>query len=287
MTTSCFQYIINNICVNVDFVIFINLSSKFFEELPLKGFRFNEMSLDNDNFYLIRNSTRNNHLTTTSAKFLYSSGPVDSKINYTIPFDVLPWGKDLIQAVDHKQAILLHGHWQSGKTSALRFIKSRAEEKGITVYYLDMMAAESALEMCLLAGQSIFDFLTREISGLNESLPNFSDVLQFCKWTRERHQGMVAPILLIDEYDAFLKVGRKDPRLLLEMNTLISYNRNTQNTFWSIVCAGTFSIVATQTEVNGKLKKENSDDSLDAVMRPFDVVSPCFSPYNQWIIICS
>ena len=53
------------------------------------------------------------------------------------------------------------------------------------------------------------------------------------------------------------------------MNSLIAYNRNTQQTFWSIVCAGTFSIVATQIgdyeakeldlEGDAKLKKEGSD----------------------------
>ena len=37
---------------------------------------------------------------------------------------------------------------------------------------------------------------------------------------------MVAPILLMDVYDAFLIVGRKDPMLLLQMNGLISNNGN-------------------------------------------------------------
>jgi hypothetical protein len=219
------------------------------------------------------------------SKFLYCAGPVDTKLNYSIPFDRLPWAMELIQAVDAKQAILLHGHWQSGKTSALRFIKTRAEDQGVKVYYLDMMASKATLERCLLGGKSFFKFLAWRISvGLSfDHLPNFSGVDAFCDWVEERHQGETAPILLIDEYDAFLQVGREDSRLLLEMNSLISYNRNTQNTFSSIVCAGTFSIVATQTgdnardmdvDVDTEFKKWDSDDSLDAVVRPFDVVSP-------------
>jgi hypothetical protein len=93
--------------------------------------------------------------TKTTSKFIYSSGPVDPKINYSIPFDMLPWAMELINAVDSKQAIF----WQSGKTSALRFIKSRAEEQGIKVYYLDMMASNSTLERYVLDGRSIFQFL--------------------------------------------------------------------------------------------------------------------------------
>lgn len=235
---------------------------------------------------IVQQSTKTNQKT---SKFLYSSGPVDPKINYLIPFDMLRWAIDLIQAVDAKQAVLLHGHWQSGKTSALRFIKSRAEEQGIKVYYLDMMASKSTLERCVLDGRSIFQFLAWAISGMSEIIPNFSGADHFCKWSEARHQGTAAPILLIDEYDAFLKVGRGDPRLLLEMNNLISYNRNTQSTFSSIVCAGTFSIVATQSDNVGDmdvdldtdLKKQDSDDSLDAIVRPFDV----FSPWNKSLLI--
>ena len=218
-----------------------------------------------------------------TCKFLNSAGPVDPKLNCAIPFEALPWVQELIKAVDAKQAVLLHGHWQSGKTSALRFIKSRAEGHGIKVYYLDMMASTSTLEQYLLHDYSIFKFLAWIMSGISDHLTNFSGADHFCKWSEERHEDTTAPILLIDEYDAFLKVGRKNPRLLEEMNTLISSNRNTQTTFSSIVCAGTFSIVATQTgdssgymdvDVDIGLRKLDSDDSLDAVVLPFDVVSP-------------
>ena len=195
---------------------------------------------------------------------------------------MLPWARELIQAVDDKQSVLLHGHWQSGKTSALRFIKARAEDKGIKVYFLDMMASQSTLERCLLENRSIFHFLAWAMSGLSEILPIFSGADHFCKWSEARHQGTTPPILLIDEYDAFLNVSRENPRLLLEMNNLISYNRNTQSFFSSIVCAGTFSIVATQSDevgdmdvdVDADFEERDSNDSLDAVVRPFDVVSP-------------
>ena len=66
------------------------------------------------------------------------------------------------------------------------------------------------------------------------------------------------------------------------MNKLINYNRNSQDAFSSIVCAGTFSIVATQSDDFGDMEvdseavpaERNSDDSLDTVARPLDVVSP-------------
>ena len=106
----------------------------------------------------------------------------------------------------------------------------------------------------------------------------------FCSWTENRHHGTIAPILLIDEYDAFLKVCRKT-KFLQEINNLISYNRNTQTFFSSIVCAGTFSILATlsvDTAVESYVdemdlddqEKRASDDSLDAFVRPFDFDSP-------------
>ncbi|KAI8892507.1 hypothetical protein BC833DRAFT_625755 [Globomyces pollinis-pini] len=227
---------------------------------------------------IVEQSTETNQ---KPSKFLYSSGPVDPKTNYAIPFEKLPWAMNLIQAVDAKQAVLLHGHWQSGKTSALRFIKSRAEEQGIKVYYLDMMGCISDLNRYILDGRSIFHFLAWAMSGLSETLPNFSGAYDFCKWSEARHQG-IPPILLFDECDAFLQVSRKNQQLLHEINSLISLNRNTQSTFSSIVCAGTFSIVATQSGdvgdmdvvLDADLKKWDSDDSLDAVVRPFGVVSP-------------
>ena len=51
---------------------------------------------------------------------------------------------------------------------------------------------------------------------LVDCLPNFMSCVDFCNWVKNRYQGNVAPILLIDEYDAFLKVGRKNGRFLLE-----------------------------------------------------------------------
>ncbi|KAI8899355.1 hypothetical protein BC833DRAFT_564206, partial [Globomyces pollinis-pini] len=114
-------------------------------------------------------SNRNQETT----KFLKSSGPLDPKIHHLIPFDILPWTKHLVEAVDANQAILLHGHRQSGKTSALRFIKSRAEEQGIKVYYLDMNDSESTLERCCLHDQTIFQFLAGAMTDHLELLPNF------------------------------------------------------------------------------------------------------------------
>jgi hypothetical protein len=137
----------------------------------------------------------------------------------------------------------------------------------------------------MLDGRSFFEYLAWTMSGLSETIPNFSGVDHFCRWSEARHQGTTAPLLLIDEYDAFLKLARKDSRLLLDMNHLISYNRNTQSTFSSIVCAGTFSIIATQFHEVGDmdvdLKKRDSDNGLDAVIRPFDVITP----WNKSIFI--
>ncbi|KAJ2988988.1 hypothetical protein HDV02_005225, partial [Globomyces sp. JEL0801] len=114
-------------------------------------------------------SNRNQETT----KFLKPSGLLDPKIHHLIPFDILPWAKHLVEAVDANQAILLHGHRQSGKTSVLRFIKSRAEEQGIKVYYLDMNDSESTLERCCLHDQTIFQFLAGAMTDHLELLPHF------------------------------------------------------------------------------------------------------------------
>lgn len=187
--------------------------------------------------------------------------------------------------MDRRQAVLLHGHWQSGKTSALLFIMARAKSKGIKFYYFDMLSDFPTLQhLCLINNYSVYHFLASSISGLSpESLPNFISAVNFCRWIKERHaEDSVPPILLIDEYDSFLQVARKNDTLLVQMNSLISYNRNTQDSFSSIVCAGTFSIIATQTgsfdsmeiEQHDSLERQNSDDSIDRLVRPFDVSSP-------------
>ena len=73
---------------------------------------------DIDNQILIKNK----RASVISSKSLYFSDLVDSTENLVIPFDVLPWGQRLIKSMDDKLAVLLHGYWQSGKPSALRFL---------------------------------------------------------------------------------------------------------------------------------------------------------------------
>ncbi|KAI8892941.1 hypothetical protein BC833DRAFT_662021 [Globomyces pollinis-pini] len=110
-----------------------------------------------------------------------------------------------------------------------------------------------------------------------ELLPNFWGANHFCKWSEELHKGTTAPILLIDEYDAFLKVCRKNPVFLVQMNRLISHNRNTLGNFSSIVCAGTFSIVATQYDVGDMdvdRDAELKQRALDPLVWPFDIETP-------------
>jgi hypothetical protein len=69
------------------------------------------------------------------------------------------------------------------KPAQIRFIKSRAEWKGIKVYYVDMRAVKSFLETCLLEGQSIFQFLAWAISGESlDHLPKFDGAGDFCNW---------------------------------------------------------------------------------------------------------
>ncbi|KAI9348531.1 hypothetical protein BDR26DRAFT_853418 [Obelidium mucronatum] len=223
-------------------------------------------------------------------KLLTSSGPVDPARNILIPFDQIPWANELFRHVDAQDSVLLHGHWQSGKTSALRSIKRRAEAVGTTVYYLDVKALFPNLSQCVERGDSMFAFLASELSPFSsEYLPRFIGAVDFCRWVRSRHHGhTVAPILLLDEYDAFLMT--RHVGMLSEMNSLISFNRNEQEcAFSSIVCAGTFSIVAAQTQDPTDMDVDNgagslgsresrSDDSLDAFIRP---ISEVVSPWNK------
>ncbi|KAI9348535.1 hypothetical protein BDR26DRAFT_930940 [Obelidium mucronatum] len=97
-------------------------------------------------------------------KLLTFSGPVDPARNLLIPFDQIPWANKLFQHVDAQDSVLLHGHRQSGKTSALLSLKRRAEGVGTTVYYLDIKALFPNLSQCA----SVFAFLASELS------PSFS-----------------------------------------------------------------------------------------------------------------
>lgn len=193
-----------------------------------------------------------------------------------------------MEAVDGKQVVLLHGPWQSGKTSALRFLQSRSQSLGQKVYYIDMFASKPALQQSAALGYSIFKFIAIEMFGLpSEQVFNFVSAPEFCRWIKSQNHSSTLPLLLIDEYDAFLQNCRNHKQFLIDINSLIAYCRNTQSTFQSIICAGTFSIIATQSEPMQDnmeiddapvLEKTKSDDSFDAVVLPFDDIS---SPWNK------
>jgi hypothetical protein len=114
---------------------------------------------------------------------------------------MLKWGKQLIDAVDAGEVVLLHGPWQSGKTSALRFLQSQAESNGRKVFYADMLASKPQLENCCVFGYSIFKFLAMRFSALQaDDISNFASAPEFCDWIRLRYgQNSILPLLLIDE----------------------------------------------------------------------------------------
>ena len=218
--------------------------------------------------------------------FLTFAGPVDKTTNFMIPFESLPWAKALLKAVASRDSVFLHGHWQSGKTSALRYIETKAKDAGGVVYYIDMLGSIDTLREFSDRGDSFFHFLAWKINHFSPEYSRhkqqFSGADDFSDWVRETHKGAAqAPILLIDEYDAFLKLARRDPKMVTGMNSLIAQNRNSKSSFYSIVVAGTFSIVATQTTGNHPdvdIEFDNSESeggsSFDGVVEQVDYGSP-------------
>ena len=219
------------------------------------------------------------------------NGPLDKNVHFMIPIEILGWGKELIEAVEGGEMVLLHGPRQSGKTSALCYLQTEAELAGRKVYYIDMSECASAIRNCQIHGFSMFQFLAWNISKDHppiEEMRKFMSASDFCNWM-ESYCGkdFLPPLLLIDEYDSFLQVSRDDNTMLEEMNHLISFSRN-QSKFQSIVCAGTYSIIAAQLESSEdmfeidsetdsesqKLQKKSSGESFDAIVRPSDVIAP-------------
>ena len=56
-----------------------------------------------------------------------TEGPVDVTKNFYVPFDILESTYKLEEAINEKVCVLLVGHFQSGKSSTLHYLKSTKE----------------------------------------------------------------------------------------------------------------------------------------------------------------
>lgn len=152
------------------------------------------------------------------------------------------------------------------------------------VLYLDMMAEESALQMCVLKKVTLWTYLASRVSDqCIETIPELQTLWDLSNHLKkESSQNGSLPILLLDEFDSFVKVAMKYPDLMQQMNLLISTNRNSTGPFRSILCAGTFTIVAIQTsdmmelglEGEAKTGTRTSGDSAESVVRSLNGGSP-------------
>ncbi|KAJ3293780.1 hypothetical protein HDU79_011897 [Rhizoclosmatium sp. JEL0117] len=205
------------------------------------------------------------------SKVVVCNGPLVSNKNLMIPIDSLAWGRQLMMLVDGGNSVLLHGHWQTGKTSSLIFLQERAIATQKRVIRIDMLTESNSLR---LHSKGLYNFLASKFfPAEKDSFPEF-DCSQFCKFIQDRF-GEGRLLLLVDEYDSFLTICVDKKEYLMDMNTLISHSQNLQNIFSCIVCVGSFSIVVRQISPDvSDLMEVESEDSLDAIVRPFNVDSP-------------
>jgi hypothetical protein len=208
-------------------------------------------------------------------KIIPCYGPAERSINHMIPLDQLKWGASLLLHVKNKYPVLLHGHWQSGKSTALIYIRSCFESPKLKVVLIDLKETSAVLDEFLRSGYSMYLFLAYLISQ-NEisTLPNLENLYEFHLWL-EKSQKKV--LLMIDEYDVLIKARKRFPeeatKALLDMNNLISkVGSEKGEVLHSLVIAGTFLSVATQKE--DFMYIDDSDDSLDEIIKPLDSVSP-------------
>lgn len=158
-------------------------------------------------------------LTTTNWKQLTHVGSL-TKDNFLIPIETLRWGQELIEAVDGKQVVFLHGPWQSGKTSALKFLQCRSQTWGQEVHYIDMSVSQPALEHYATLGYSFFNFLAVQLFKINpDSVPVMISAPDFCDWVESKNQSSHLTIAALN------MIMVKSVDLILPHKLRVNYNK--------------------------------------------------------------
>jgi hypothetical protein len=184
----------------------------------------------------------------TSIKVLPGEGPLEIGKHHMIPLPALEWGASLLEAIRSYHPILLHGHWQSGKTTSLKYIEYLFKAD-MNVVLIDLATAKVFLEIVLSTGSSIFRFLAHEISREDiETLPRLDSLSDFCDWLLRENSGDKKILLMIDEYDELIKMRTHLPKeatkALEDTNSLISAIARDKGTYFhAFILAGSFAVV--------------------------------------------
>ncbi|RGB42419.1 hypothetical protein C1646_809964 [Rhizophagus diaphanus] len=117
-------------------------------------------------------------------KLVKTEGPVDITKNFYVPLEVLESTLKLETAIDEKVCVLLVGHFQSGKSSTLHYLKNNRKNH----FYIQ----SSRLSKGFLRG--LCDLLSLDLCD---------DIIDFDKKIAEKYEEEKI-VIMIDEFDRFL-----------------------------------------------------------------------------------
>ncbi|PKY42820.1 hypothetical protein RhiirA4_456696 [Rhizophagus irregularis] len=159
-------------------------------------------------------------------KLVRTDGPVDVSENFYVPFRELSSTRSLEDVIDQNLCALLVGHFQSGKTSVLHYLR----DTKANYFYVH----SSVLTCGFLLGLS--DSL---------SLKQCTSCDSLCKEIKDKYKEKI--VILIDEFDQFLFNSKKNKNIenaIDEISELTKLISDRSIGIKSIVYTGTYSIVA-------------------------------------------
>ncbi|POG62128.1 hypothetical protein GLOIN_2v1785738 [Rhizophagus irregularis DAOM 181602=DAOM 197198] len=183
-------------------------------------------------------------------KLVRTYGPVDVSENFYVPFRELDSTRNLEDVINQNLCALLVGHFQSGKTSVLHYLR----DTKANYFYVH----SSVLTCGFLLGLS--DSL---------SLKQCTSCDSLCKEIKDKYKEKI--VILIDEFDRFLFNSKKNKNIehaideIRELTKLIS---DRSIGIKSIVYTGTYSIVAMLKESVPQIRKvieTPSQESIDSL----------------------
>ncbi|RUS22791.1 hypothetical protein BC937DRAFT_86827 [Endogone sp. FLAS-F59071] len=156
--------------------------------------------------------------------FVATQGPVDVSVHVLVPFEEMVSFNTLMESIKQAKCPFYIGHFQSGKTSALRYL---AQIKPAWIY-ID--------SNCL--GGTIRSFL----DGISKAM-----MLSGCKDMNSLYSEIEArytdkTVLMFDEFDHFLKPANRTLLPTIYRLLKLVCNRSIQGIL-SVVCAGSFALV--------------------------------------------
>ncbi|KAJ3213889.1 hypothetical protein HDU67_002343 [Dinochytrium kinnereticum] len=163
------------------------------------------------------------------------TGPINPSLHFEIKLGELPWGKEVLGAIDAGDSVVLSGYQQSGRTSALLSIQRAFHDRGVKAHYVDLSELWDDDSVSLFRYLASWMRLTGDVAGITTSFDFYELVFNANK---------EPPLLLMDEGAIVLgENGEQSAKRLRELELLLGANRRCQaqgRGFAAIVFAGSW-----------------------------------------------